>query len=164
MPGVLYMRSKTDVSTGIILLGLCGIGAWSVSQIPDTLEGIGPASFPKAIIIILAVLSLALTIKGFFSAGRHKWPEKEILKKTFYFILLFLAYLGGIIWLGDFFANMENPPFHSGMGFSISTFLFLVLALPLLNRRRPLEVILVAVLTTLALVFVFGSFFQVVLP
>lgn len=159
------MRSYTDISTGIILLVLCAVGAWSVNQLPDAeAGGVGPASFPRAIVIILAVLSLALTIKGFVSQGRHKWPEKNILKKTCLFLVLFIAYLGSIVWLGDFFAAMENAPFHSGMGFSISTFLFLIMALPLLNRRRPLEIFLVSTITTAILVVVFGSFFQIVLP
>lgn len=159
------MRSCTDITTGVILLGLCGIGAWSVSNIPEApTEGVGPATFPSIVLVILAALSLALLVKGFVSAGRNKWPEPVILRKTLLFILLFLAYLAGIAWLGDIFAAMENPPFHSGMGFSVSTMIFLLLALPLLGRRRPLEVILVACLTTAGLIGAFGGFFQVLLP
>lgn len=159
------MRSRTDIVTGFVLLGLCAIGAWSVSQIPDTTDGtLGPASFPFAVLVLLTILALALTIKGFLMADHTKWPEPRILLKTCGFMALFLAYLGGIVWLGDFFATMDTPPFASGMGFSISTFLFLVIALPLLNRRRPFEVLLVSVLTTTALLVIFGIFFQVVLP
>lgn len=159
------MRSCTDITTGIILLGLCGVGAWSVSNIPEApTEGVGPATFPTIVLVILAALSLGLLIRGLFSAGRNKWPEPVILKKTMCFIVLFLAYLAGIAYLGDFFATMENPPFHSGMGFSVSTVLFLLLALPLLGRRRPLEVVLVACLTTAGVVAAFGGFFQVLLP
>ena len=91
-------------------------------------------------------------------------PRLKLVGVIAYIIVLFLAYLAGIAYLGDFFATMENPPFHSGMGFSVSTVLFLLLALPLLGRRRPLEVVLVACLTTAGVVAAFGGFFQVLLP
>jgi len=160
------MKSRTDVVTGILLLAFCAVGAWSVSQIPPPeIPGtVSAASFPKVVLIILSALSLILLIKGFFYTSHTKWPETPILKKMFLLIGIFLAYLGGIAWLGEFFATMENPPFHCGMGFSISTFLFLLLSLPLLGRRRPLEVILVATITTAVLLAVFIGFFQVMLP
>lgn len=159
------MKSLTDIATGIVLLGLCAVGAWSVSQIPEaTTEGVSPSTFPTMVLVLLAALSTGLLIKGFVSASRNKWPEPAILKKTFLFIALFLAYLASIALLGDFFLTIENPLFNSGMGFSISTFVFLLLALPLLGRRRPLEVILVASITTACLIGAFGLFFKVVLP
>ena len=160
------MKSRTDVVTGILLLAFCAVGAWSVSQIPppEVPGTVSAASFPKAVLIILSVLSLILLVKGFFYTARTKWPETAILKKMFLLIGIFLAYLGGIAWLGEFFATMANPPFHCGMGFSISTFLFLLLSLPLLGRKRPLEVILVATITTAVLLAVFIGFFQVMLP
>ena len=143
------MKSRTDVVTGILLLAFCAVGAWSVSQIPppEVPGTVSAASFPKMVLILLTVLSLIL-----------------VLKKMFLIIGLFLAYLGGIAYLGDFFASMENPPFHCGMGFSVSTLLFLLVALPLLGRKRPIEVILVATITTAVLVAVFIGFFQVMLP
>ena len=159
------MKSRTDVVTGVLLLAFCAVGAYSVSQIEATNEvGVSPATFPSIILVILSCLSLALLIKGFFSVGRTKWPENAIIKKMFIFMGLFLAYLGSIAFLGDFFAAMENPPFTCGMGFSVSTFLFLLVALPFLGRRRPLEVILVASITTAGIIAAFIGFFQVMLP
>ena len=160
------MKSRTDVVTGILLLAFCAVGAWSVSQIPppEVPGTVSAASFPKMVLILLTVLSLILVVKGIFYKARTKWPETPILKKMFLIIGLFLAYLGGIAYLGDFFASMENPPFHCGMGFSVSTLLFLLVALPLLGRKRPIEVILVATITTAVLVAVFIGFFQVMLP
>ena len=121
------MKSPTDVASGIILLGLCGIGAYSVRSLPEAgMEAIGPATFPKIILVLLCVLSLAL--------------------------------------LGDLFLSMENPPFAANGAFSISTALFLLIALPLLGRRKPVEIVAVAAITTSALVGVFSGFFQVLLP
>ena len=42
--------------------------------------------------------------------------------------------------------------------------LFLLVALPVLGRRKPLEIICVAVGTTGILVLAFGGFFQILLP
>ena len=49
-------------------------------------------------------------------------------------------------------------------GFTISTFLFLLFSLPLLGRRNPVEIMGVAALTTGALLYAFGYFFQIMLP
>ena len=77
---------------------------------------------------------------------------------------VFYLYLVTLTGLGELFLNMENPPFQANGAFSISTFLFLLIALPLLGRRKPIEILSVAVLTTAVLVFAFGWFFQVLLP
>ena len=92
------------------------------------------------------------------------WPESKVFKKILAFIGLFYLYLVTLTGLGELFLNMENPPFQANGAFSISTFLFLLIALPLLGRRKPIEILSVAVLTTAVLVFAFGWFFQVLLP
>ena len=127
------MKSPTDVVSGFILLGLCGVGAYSVATLPDAggMEHVGPGAFPAGILA---------------------------------FIGLFYLYLVTLTGLGELFLNMENPPFQANGAFSISTFLFLLIALPLLGRRKPIEILSVAVLTTAVLVFAFGWFFQVLLP
>ena len=120
---------------------------------------------PGAVLAILAVLSCVLLIKGLRQKPlKRYWPEPHVLKKVLLFLGLFYLYLITLTGLGDLFAAMENPPFTSGGAFGISTFLFLLFALPLLGRRKPLEVALVAVLTTAALLTAFGWFFQVMLP
>ena len=45
------MKSPTDVVSGFILLGLCGVGAYSVATLPDAggMEQIGPGFFPTAL-------------------------------------------------------------------------------------------------------------------
>lgn len=43
------MKSPTDVVSGFILLGLCGVGAYSVATLPDMPEAwsmSAPARFP----------------------------------------------------------------------------------------------------------------------
>ncbi len=161
------MKSPTDVVSGVILLGLCAVGAYSVSLLPaaGSTENVGPGGVPRAVLVILAVLSCVRIVKG-LSQMPHKryWPEPRVFKKVLCFLGFIYLYLITLTVLGDLFATMENPPFASGGAFCISTFLFLLIALPLLGRRKPVEVLLVAVLTTAALLTAFGWFFQIMLP
>ena len=60
--------------------------------------------------------------------------------------------------------QLGNPPFNANGAFSISTALFLLIALPLLGRRKLVEIVAVAGITTGVLVGVFAGFFQVLLP
>ena len=161
------MKSPTDVVSGFILLGLCGVGAYSVATLPDAggMEHVGPGAFPAGILVLLTALSLVLIVRGFRrSPVKVYWPESKVFKKILVFIGLFYLYLVTLTGLGELFLNMENPPFQANGAFSISTFLFLLIALPLLGRRKPIEILSVAVLTTAVLVFAFGWFFQVLLP
>ena len=73
-------------------------------------------------------------------------------------------YLSGMIWLGDRLVEQSWFPWPHNGGFTISTFLFLLFSLSLLGRRNPVEIMGVAALTTGALLYAFGYFFQVMLP
>ena len=161
------MKSPTDVVSGLILLGLCAVGAYSVSLLPPagSTENVGPGGVPRAVLVILAVLSCILIVKGLRQMpDKRYWPEPRVFKKVLCFLGLIYLYLITLTGLGDLFAAMENPPFASGGAFCISTCLFLLIALPLLGRRKPVEVLLVAVLTTAVLLAAFGWFFQIMLP
>ena len=52
------MKSPTDVVSGFILLGLCGVGAYSVATLPDAggMEHVGPGAFPAGILVLLTAL------------------------------------------------------------------------------------------------------------
>ena len=161
------MKSPTDVVSGLILLGLCAVGAYSVSLLPaaGSTENVGPGGVPRAVLVILAVLSCILIVKGLRQMpDKRYWPEPRVFKKVLCFLGLIYLYLITLTGLGNLFAAMENPPFASGGAFCISTCLFLLIALPLLGRRKPVEVLLVAVLTTAVLLAAFSWFFQIMLP
>jgi len=161
------MKNLVDVVSGLILLGICGITAWSISSLPEPtdLDHFGPASFPQVLLVALVLCSFALIIKGFCVAATKSYmPEKNVRNKIFIFFLLFYAYILSITYLGDFFLNLEEPLFRSGGAFNISTALFLMLALPLLGRRNILQNVIVTAITTTCLYFMFAIFFQVLLP
>ncbi|MDR2055351.1 MAG: tripartite tricarboxylate transporter TctB family protein [Desulfovibrio sp.] len=161
------MKNPTDTVTAIILLALCGIGAKSVNELPGAsgIDIIGPATFPKTVLILLTLCSAVLLGKNFCSNANEKyWPEFYITKKIFFFLLIIYLYLIILVWLGNWFAEMEKPLFHANGGFGISTFLFLLVALPYLGKRRLGETLLIASITTGMLIGIFSFFFQVQLP
>ena len=71
------MKSPTDVVSGFILLGLCGVGAYSVATLPDAggMEHVGPGAFPAGILVLLTALSLVLIVQGF-----RRWTRRALLE------------------------------------------------------------------------------------
>jgi len=73
-------------------------------------------------------------------------------------------YLYAMVAVGDIVAEnyIEIIPYAGG--FVVSTILFLILSFLFLRRRKKIEIISVAVITTLVLAVSFGGFFKVLLP
>lgn len=161
------MKNLADVMGGIILLGICGIGVWSISSLPDPtdVDYFGPASFPQILLMALAICSLLLIVKGFrFAPEQSYLPKKSARKKLFLFVMLFYGYILVLTTLAHVFLAMETPLFRSGGAFCISTALFLLLALPLLGRCNIMQNLIVAATTTASLYAMFAIFFKVILP
>lgn len=161
------MKNVADIFCGVFFLIICGIAMWSISTLPEAsgIDYVGPGALPKFAVAVLALCSIYLIIKGFIVKAPKKYlPEKKIFVKVCIFILIFYAYLASVTYLGDFFLSMENPIFLYGGGFGISTAVFLLIVLPFLGRRKPLEIIAVSLITTALLIVVFGMFFKVLLP
>ncbi len=161
------MKNPTDVLSGIFVLIICGIGAYSISSLPEptSLDLYGPASFPKMIIALLAFCGILLIIKGIKTPpSKDYWKNPHVIRHLCYFIGLFYAYLASLTYLGEFFITLQDIYIPSGTAFCITTTLFLLIALPLLGRKKTLENIIVSVTTTACLFGVFGVFFKVLLP
>lgn len=162
------MKNRSDVFSGLLLLCLCALGAYSVSQIPAqdaAVEQIGSGSFPTIILTILTVFSGILTLQGFLkNPPKSYWPETAVLKKVFTFAGLLYLYMYSFVVFGNYMKYVQNPILTSGVSFIVTTFTFLLIALPLLGRTRPLEIFLVALITTAVLYGTFGWFFNVILP
>lgn len=78
--------------------------------------------------------------------------------------MFWVCYMAAMVWLGDLISGMNRLGMPHNGGFIVATLLFLLVALPVLGRRKPLEIICVAVGTTGILVLAFGGFFQILLP
>lgn len=160
------MKNINDTISGLVLLGLCGLGIFSVSSLPPTAEGeaVGTRALPSLAVAGTAVCACLLLLKGLVSGAATKsWGDMRIVRNVLLFFCFFLLYLMGITYLGDWFAYQTILPWSHG-GFAVSTFLFLLISLRILGRKKPLEIVSIAFLGTAALLVAFMHFFQVMLP
>ena len=144
------MKNLNDIFSGAVLLCLCAVGAYEVSAsiAPSDGEVVGADALPTLALGGMALCGVFLILQGLLrSRPGRSWGNRSAVIKT----LLFFG----------FFVMFPWP--HNG-GFTISTFLFLLFSLPLLGRWNPVEIIGVAALTTGALLYAFGYFFQIMLP
>lgn len=161
------MKNLNDTLSGLALLCLCGVGAYGVwlSYAPADREIVGPNALPLAALAGTALCGLFLVIKGLRNrSAARSWGNGRAVLKVLSFFGLFVVYLAAMIVLGDSLAAWETFPWPHNGGFTITTFLFLLIALRVLGRRRWLEILGVAFLTTASLLFIFASFFQILLP
>lgn len=151
------MRIHKDVISGIVILLFCAVGALSTSQLPppSAEEWAGPSTLPYITLGATALCGVLLVITGIARRNADRASRSFNLDpKVLAFYVFWVCYMAAMVWLG-------MP--HNG-GFIVATLLFLLVALPVLGRRKPLEIICVAVGTTGILVLAFGGFFQILLP
>ncbi len=155
-----------DIVSGIVILILCAIGAASVGELPATTapEVVGPATLPKLCLYVLAFLACILIIRGIRFCHIQEGAKFNFCWKSILFYGFYLLYLFAMVAIGDIVASnyIETIPYAGG--FVISTIFFLILSFLFLRRRKMVEIISVAVITTLVLAVSFGGFFKVLLP
>ena len=110
---------------------------------------LSPALFPVVTTLVLMSLALALTVKSLRSAPQE--TAREPRGKTGNVVGVFLLCL-------LYTAAMEK------IGFLPSTALYLLLFLLMLGEKRPVVVVLVPVLATVAVWFFFAKALSVPLP
>lgn len=161
------MKNSTDAVSGLVLLALCAVGACSVKSLPGPTppEVVGPALVPSLALIATAACGILLFVQALCRASSSPpWGDCKTICKVFGYFCLFAAYLASMVSIGEFLTAQQDFPWPHNSGFTVGTVLFLLISLWALGRRRPLELFAVAVLTTAALVFAFGTFFQILLP
>ena len=161
------MKNLNDIFSGAVLLCLCAVGAYEVSAsiAPSDGEVVGADALPTLALGGMALCGVFLILQGLLrSRPGRSWGNRSAVIKTLLFFGFFVMYLSGMIWLGDRLVEQSWFPWPHNGGFTISTFLFLLFSLPLLGRRNPVEIMGVAALTTGALLYAFGYFFQIMLP
>ena len=160
------MRFHKDAISGIVILILCFLGSLSVSTLPSPGEGelVGTASLPKAALFALAVCGAILVYRGIKQSKKDSSSRYNISTKALLFFLFYLFYMIVMTNLKGIIENISGTIIPVGTGFLIATVLFLLIALPILGRRKPVEILSVAVITGCVLTFTFAHFFQVLLP
>jgi putative tricarboxylic transport membrane protein len=146
-----------DTGIGIGLLVLAGLLYWQAGKVPvPPFVPIGPAFYPRAILVLLASLSLWLILEALIRGGSARpatraegpTPNRRLVLLCF---AIFAGYIAGL----------------SLLGYLLSTGLF-VLALswamgPRSARELP-KLLALAIGTTLATYMIFEKYLHVFLP
>ena len=149
------MKMRRDTVTGIVGLLGCAfflLATQSIKQPAKLLEP-GPRLLPYVAIVLIAMSSIALIIKGIKERAKEEkpyFPKGGALKITKSYLLL-IVYAFAMTWLGFL---MTTP---------IATFA-LIYDLKGVSKVKPVPAVIISVLVTAGLyaMFVFG--FQVKLP
>jgi putative tricarboxylic transport membrane protein len=136
--------------TGYVLLIIGAVTAWSSFHLSMGRWGRpGPGFFPFGLAIVLIVLSLALIFLH--------W-KKDLTSSPFWPGRSWLRPLLGVAIL-VFYAL-----FFDRMGFILTTFLFLIIWMWVIERLRWLTILSISIGTTVALYLIFNLFLEVPLP
>ncbi len=140
-----------DIATGVILILFSIFGYFSANQISEPGIKYGPDFLPKLILILLAILSLSLVIKGIVSL-KNDHSSNSFDKHIFILIVLYIILL--IVYINIFFIT----------GFIISTIIFLFIAQYLFGLRKWFRLILVSLIVPFVLYYFFTIVFNIPLP
>ena len=141
---------KWDRVSGYILLAIGVITAWSSTSLSmGKFRHPGPGFLPFGLALILILLSLALILENRTKGGSSKpfWAERTWLRPL----------LGVIIFILYAF-------FLGYIGFILTTFLFLVIWMWVIERIRWVTILSISVGVTAVLYFIFEYFLEVPLP
>lgn len=141
---------KWDRLTGYILLAIGLLGAWSSAQLKmGSFRHPGVGFLPFGLSIILIILSLGLII--------HRW-KKETHPKPFWSRRSWLRPLLGVVTLGLYALVIER------LGFPLTTLIFLIVWMGVIERIHWLKIISISIGVTLALYLIFSLFLEVPVP
>ena len=139
-------KSMPDVIISIVVLIFLGTLFVQVPAIPDTSRG-----YPFALLIIATAMTLFLLVKSLLRLKNEEAAESKVLEqaKTIApYCLMIIAY----IWLLD------------KLGYIISTVVFMIASLLFLKLKNKILMIVLAVVLTCLLYYIFTNFLVVILP
>ncbi len=141
---------KWDRLTGLILLVIGIVGAWSSVHLKmGSFKHPGVGFLPFGLSIILILLSLSLIVSRWSKESRPMpfWPHRGWLRP-----------LLGVVILSLYALVIEK------MGFPLTTFIFLIAWMGVIERIHWLKIILSSIGVTLGLYLIFGYFLEVPIP
>jgi hypothetical protein len=154
------MLSRDGIAGLVCLAASLGLlaGTWNLPG-PSLLVPVGPGFYPRIILGITAALALALTVFDFVATRRRASAAAEkpaAAAPNYRLVLIVFAVFGVYVGL------------LPGLGFRISTFLFIAALQALLEPPRAwkgwLIVAITAFVTTAAVYFLFERYLSVLLP
>lgn len=156
---------RTDIALSLGILALSGLGWLATDALPTglRLDPLGPAYFPRFVLISLAMLATALLVRSIWAARRGPATpssttptagETEAAPSPISYprMLGVLALSIGYVLLMD------------ALGYLVSSVLYVAAVLVLLRVRRPLAIALCAVGLPAVLYALFGWLLGVPLP
>lgn len=139
-------KSLPDVIISIIVLIFLGTLFAQVPAIPDISRG-----YPLGLLIVATVMTLFLLVRSVLRLKTDEEVESKIAEQAkviFPYCLMIIAY----IWL------------LNKLGYIISTVLFMIASLVFLKLKNKVLMIVLSVVITLVLYYIFTNFLVVVLP
>ena len=141
---------KWDRVSGYILLAIGVITAWSSTSLSmGKFRHPGPGFLPFGLALILILLSFSLILQNRAKGGSYKpfWAERAWLRPLLGIVIfnLYAFFLGYI-------------------GFILTTFLFLIIWMWVIERIRWLTITSISIGVTAVLYFIFEYFLEVPLP
>lgn len=141
----------------IILLAMLGFFYNDTLSIDTTrvADVVGAAGFPKAIIILAFILTVASLYNTFRNYSKQ---EKTIESKKYNieeFNIQFLGVIGSII--GFIFAS-------DVIGYFLGSIILVAVLMVLLGQRKPKKIAVISVVSALSFTIVFGKLLHVPLP
>ncbi|MDD6282740.1 MAG: tripartite tricarboxylate transporter TctB family protein [Oribacterium sp.] len=142
-----YMKKSTpDIIISIILFIFFGTLLLQVPEIPKVSRG-----YPFALIIISMIMTAILLIRAILRLKKEDRQETQIVtqaKTIIPYIVLIIAYL------------LLLPR----IGYVLATVLFMILSFIYLRFKSKIGMVVISVVTTVLLYFVFTNFLEVILP
>ena len=160
------MKMHHDFYSGLVVLALCAIGVYGAmsSDIPATNGPINPLSLSWVAIIGCSLCAVILLIQSLKKQAQNNLQSLLPVIKTLLFFLFFVAYMAGMIFIGNKILESNDPFINLGGGFLISSPLFLALAFFILGRRNIFEILSIPAIVAGILLYIFGFYFNIILP
>ena len=139
-------KSLPDVIISIVVLIFLGTLFAQVPAIPEISKG-----YPLGLLVIATAMTLYLLIRNLLKLKNDEVVESKALeqaKTIFPYCLMIIAY----IWL------------LNKLGYIISTVIFMIASLVFLKLKNKVLMIVLSVVITLVLYYIFTNFLVVVLP
>mgnify|MGYP000992450437 CR=1 FL=1 len=145
---------KADIVFGLIFGALSILFYIGTLSFPKINIGINPKTYPLIIIFCTFAFSITLVIQGIKKLRREKGPSEKSLPHGKTALKLIILAIGMFIYVLGF-----EP-----LGYIIVTPLLMALTMLLFGERKVLRIIVVSVIVSIVLYWLFRTVFRVPLP
>ncbi len=158
---------NSNLYVSLVLFLLCAIGLYGIltTATPMTDELVGPLVLPWFSLIGCALCASLLLIRSLIL--KPPLPKNINIKptiKTIAYFFYFILYLASMVFFGHYITSNEKINVSYGGGFYISTIIFLCFSMFIFGLKNWYKIIASSVVVTTVITFIFGYFFNILLP